>query len=375
MEFSTRLIHEHNVKDDSGAVMAPIILSTTFERGDDGINYPSGYFYSRYDNPNRHSLELKIAGMEEGAGCVSFASGLAAATAVFQSLKTGDHVLLPDDTYFSIRSILDTMFSGFGVTYTLVDMTNLAQVEQSIQPNTKLVWMETPSNPLLKITDIKAVVELAQAHGCFTVADNTWATPYYTKPLTLGVDIVLHSTTKYMGGHSDILGGALVFREENERSMFIRACQKLGGAVPSPYDCWLLCRSLATFAARMPLHSTNAMALAQYLETHPAIERVVYPGLPSHPQHAIAARQMQNGYGGMLSILVKGGRSQALQLAGKLQLFAHATSLGGVESLVEHRKSIEGEQSLTPDNLLRISAGIEDSKDLIADFEQALAAL
>ncbi len=375
MEFSTRLIHEHNVKDDSGAVMAPIILSTTFERGDDGINYPSGYFYSRYDNPNRHSLELKIAGMEEGTGCVSFASGLAAATAVFQSLKTGDHVLLPDDTYFSIRSILDTMFSGFGVTYTLVDMTNLAQVEQSIQPNTKLVWMETPSNPLLKITDIKAVVELAQAHGCFTVADNTWATPYYTKPLTLGVDIVLHSTTKYMGGHSDILGGALVFREENERSMFIRACQKLGGAVPSPYDCWLLCRSLATFAARMPIHSTNSMALAQYLETHPSIEQVVYPGLPSHPQHEVAARQMQNGYGGMLSILVKGGRSQALQLAGKLQLFAHATSLGGVESLVEHRKSIEGEQSLTPDNLLRISAGIEDSKDLIADFEQALAAL
>lgn len=355
--------------------MAPIILSTTFERGDDGISYPSGYFYSRYDNPNRHSLELKIAGMEEGTGCVSFASGLAAATAVFQSLKTGDHVLLPDDTYFSIRSILDTMFSGFGVSYTLVDMTNLAQLEQSIQPNTKLVWMETPSNPLLKITDIKAVVDIAQAHGCFTVADNTWATPYYTKPLTLGVDIVLHSTTKYMGGHSDILGGALVFLEENERSMFIRACQKLGGAVPSPYDCWLLCRSLATFAARMPIHSTNAMALAQYLETHPAIERVVYPGLPSHPQHAIAARQMQNGFGGMLSILVKGDRSKALQLAGSLQLFAHATSLGGVESLVEHRKSIEGEQSLTPDNLLRISAGIEDSKDLIADFEQALAAL
>lgn len=375
MEFSTRLIHEHNVKDDSGAVMAPLILSTTFERGDDGISYPSGYFYSRYDNPNRHSLELKIAGMEAGAECVSFASGLAAATAVFQSLKTGDHVILPDDTYFSIRSILDTMFSGFGVSYTLVDMTNLTQLEQSIEPNTKLVWMETPSNPLLKITDIKAVVDIAQAHGCFTVTDNTWATPYYTKPLALGVDIVLHSTTKYMGGHSDILGGALVFREQNERTTFIRACQKLGGAVPSPYDCWLLCRSLATFAARMPIHSANAMALAQYLETHPAIERVVYPGLPSHPQHAIAARQMQNGYGGMLSILVKGDRSKALQLAGKLNLFAHATSLGGVESLVEHRKSIEGEQSLTPDNLLRISVGIEDSKDLIADFEQALAAL
>jgi len=375
MEFSTRLIHEHTIKDPSGAVMAPIILSTTFERGEDGVSFPGGYLYSRYDNPNRHSLELKIAGMEQGAGCVSFASGLAAATAVFQSLRSGDHLLLPDDTYFSIRSILDTMFSRFGVTYTLVDMTNLQQLEQSIQPTTRLIWMETPSNPLLKITDIEAVVRIAQAHNCFTVADNTWATPFYTKPLTLGVDIVLHSTTKYMGGHSDILGGALVFREENERYEFIRSCQKLGGAVPSPYDCWLLCRSLATFAARMPLHSANAKALAQYLEAHPKMERVLYPGLPSHPQHSIASRQMTGGYGGMLSVQVKGDRSAALQLAGRLQLFAHATSLGGVESLVEHRKSVEGEQSLTPDNLLRISVGIEDVKDLIADFEQALAGL
>ncbi|HMO34178.1 MAG TPA: PLP-dependent aspartate aminotransferase family protein [Lacibacter sp.] len=375
MELSTRLIHENNVKDPSGAVMSPLVLSTTFERGEDGISYPGSYFYSRYDNPNRHALEAKLAGMEGGSSCVSFSSGLAAATAVFQSLRTGDHLLLADDAYFSIRAILDTLFSGFGLSYTLVDMTNPAAVQQAFLPSTKLVWMETPSNPLLKVTDLAAITQLAREHGCVTVADNTWATPFYTRPFEYGVDIVLHSTTKYMGGHSDILGGALVFREENERSTFIRSCQRLGGAVPSPYDCWLLCRSLATFAARMPLHSRNAIALANYLEHHPKIERVLYPGLPSHPQYTTAARQMKGGFGGMLSVQVKGDRDAVFRLTRSLQLFAHATSLGGVESLVEHRKSIEGEQSLTPDNLLRISVGIEDSNDLIADFEQALAAV
>lgn len=372
MEFSTRIIHEDNIKDGSGAVMSPIILSTTFERGDDGISYPGGYFYSRYDNPNRHSLENKLAKMENGAACVSFASGLAAATHVFQSLKSGDHIIIPDDTYFSIRSILDQMFGAFGISYSLVDMTDHAAVENAIQPNTVLIWMETPSNPSLKITDIAAIVSIAKKHNCFTVADNTWATPFYTRPTDLGVDITLHSTTKYLGGHSDILGGALIFKETNERYERIRAFQKLGGAVPSPYDCWLLCRSLTTFVARMPIHSNNAAQLAIYLEAHPKIERVLYPGLASHPQHAIAAKQMQNGFGGMLSILVKGDRATALKLANELQLFTHATSLGGVESLIEHRKSIEGDASPTADNLLRISVGIEDIKDLKEDFKQAL---
>lgn len=373
MELSTRIIHEDNVKDSSGAVMAPIVLSTTFERSEDGVSYPQGYLYARYDNPNRHSLESKLTMMENGAACVSFSSGLAAATAVFQSLQTGDHIILPDDTYFSIRSILDTMFSAFGLSYTLVNMHDLTNLQQAIQPNTKLIWIETPSNPLIKVTDIAAVVAIAKQHNCFTVADNTWATPYYTKPLELGVDIALHSTTKYLGGHSDILGGALIFKDANKGYEFVRACQKYGGAVPSPYDCWLLCRSLTTFIARMPIHANNAMQLAQYLETKTQIEKVLYPGLPSHPQHAIAKKQMINGYSGMLSILVKGGREKALQLAGALQLFTHATSLGGVESLIEHRKSIEGAASATPDNLLRISVGIEDVKDLIADFEQALS--
>ena len=372
MELSTRIIHENNVAHESGAVTPPIILSTTFERGEDGISFPEGYIYSRYDNPNRQSLESKLAMMENGTACVSFASGLAASTAVFQSLKTGDHIVVPDDAYFSMYAILDHLFVNFGLTYTRVDLSNTAQLQSSIQPNTKLVWMETPSNPLLKITDIEAVVSIAKQHHCFTVVDNTWATPFYTQPLELGVDIVLHSTTKYLGGHSDILGGALIFKETNQRYEFIRNCQKYGGAVPSPYDCWLLCRSLSTFSARMPIHSANAMRLAQYLETHPKIEKVLYPGLPSHPQHAVAKKQMKNGYSGMLSILVKGGRAEALQIASHLQLFAHATSLGGVESLVEHRKSVEGDASPTTENLLRVSVGIEDAKDLIADFEQAL---
>lgn len=372
MELATRIIHEDNIKDNSGAVMSPIVLSTTFERGEDGINYPGGYFYSRYDNPNRHSLESKLTKMENGTACVSFASGLAAATAVFQSLKSGDHIIIPDDTYFSIRTILDEMFSGFGVSYTLVDMSDLTKLEAALQSNTKLVWMETPSNPLIKVTDIAAAVEIAKAHNCFTVVDNTWATPFYTRPIEFGVDIVLHSTTKYLGGHSDILGGALIFKESNERYNFIKATQKLAGAVPSPFDCWLLCRSLTTFVARMPIHANNAMQLAQYLESNEKIERVLYPGLPSHPQHEIAKKQMSHGFGGMLSILVKGDRSTALKLASSLKLLTHATSLGGVESLIEHRKSIEGALSPTPDNLLRISVGIENINDLIADFEQAL---
>jgi cystathionine gamma-synthase len=373
MNLSTKIIHEDNIKHESGAVMSPIILSTTFERGDDQVSYPNGYIYSRYDNPNRHALEAKLAKMENGAACLAFASGLAAAVAVFQSLKSGDHIILPDDTYFAIRRILDTLFKDFGLTFTLVDMCDVQAVEQAIHPNTKVIWMETPSNPLIKVTDIRAIVVLAQKHGCFTVADNTWATPYYTRPCELGVDIVLHSTTKYLGGHSDILGGALVFKSANEKYDFIKMHQKFSGSVPSPFDCWLLCRSLSTFAARMPIHSANAMKLAIYLESRPEVEKVLYPGLPSHPQHETAKSQMIGGYSGMMSILVKSGREAALSLCKHLTLFTHATSLGGVESLIEHRKSVESVDSMTPDNLLRISVGIEDVEDLIADFKQAMS--
>lgn len=371
MQLSTQLIHEGHIEDNSRAVMSPIVLSTTFERGDDGLSFPAGYLYSRYDNPNRHALETKLALMENGAAAVTFASGLAAATAVFQSLRSGDHVLLPDDTYFGVRNILAKLFPQFGVEFSLVDMLDLAQVQAEIRPNTRLIWLETPSNPRVKLTDIAAVVAIARQHGCFTVADNTWATPYFTKPLDLGVDISLHSTTKYIGGHSDVLGGALIFKAMDERYEFIRTYQKTGGAVPSPFDCWLLCRSLATFTARMPIHAANALQLAQWLQQHPAVEAVLYPGLPDNPQHDIALRQMKGGFGGMMSILVKGGQEAALRFCGKLRIFQHATSLGGVESLIEHRRSVEGPESPSPDNLLRISVGIEAVEDLIADMAQA----
>lgn len=373
MQLSTQLIHEGNIEDSSRAIMSPIILSTTFERGEDQLSFPSGYMYSRYDNPNRHALEHKLTLMEKGVACVSFASGLTAALAVFQSLSSGDHVILPDDTYFGVRNILIKLFPQFNVSFSLVDMLDLAAVKAAIQPNTKLIWLETPSNPRVKITDIQAIVTIAKENNCFTVADNTWATPYFTQPLELGIDIALHSTTKYLGGHSDILGGALIFKEKNNRYDFIRSFQMTGGAVPSPFDCWLLCRSLATFSARMPIHASNAMLLAEYLAQHPAIETVMYPGLATNPQHEIAKKQMKNGFGGMMSILVKDGQEAALALCANLKIFRHATSLGGVESLIEHRRSVEGEHSQSPDNLLRISVGIEAIEDLIADFEQALA--
>lgn len=372
MDLSTRLIHEHNIQNKEKAVVPPIFTSTTFERGESGTDFPGGYIYSRYNNPNRHILEDKIASMEEGAACISFASGMAAANAVFQSLQSGDHIIMPDDTYFAVKHLLNLVFSRMGINYTAVDMTNPANVSSHIKKETKLIWIETPSNPLLKITDITSIVEIATQHHCITVVDNTWPTPYFSKPLQLGADIVLHSTTKYLGGHCDLLGGALVFREQNETYQFIRDLQRLGGAVPSPHDCWMLCRSLSTFSARMPIHATNAMQLAQYLEQHPAIEKVFYPGLPSHPQHDIARKQMKDGYGGMISVLIKGDSKKALSEAGNLKYFKHATSLGGVESLIEHRKSIEGPNSNTPENLLRISVGIENINDLIEDWIQAL---
>jgi cystathionine gamma-synthase len=293
--------------------------------------------------------------------------------AVFHSLGAGSHIILPDDIYFGVRSIVENLYKVWGLSFTAVDMSDIRQIEQAITPQTKLIWTETPSNPQLKLTDLEAVVSLAKSKNILTACDNTWATPYFQKPLQLGIDIVHHSTTKYLGGHSDILGGALVFKAKTELSEFVRLYQKTGGAVPSPFDCWLLCRSLATFHARMPIHARNAMQLANFLNQHSKIERVLYPGLPQNPYHEVAKRQMQGGFGGMLSILVKGGQAEALQVASGLQIFKHATSLGGVESLIEHRKSIEGATSLSPENLLRISVGIEHIDDLLEDFARVLS--
>ncbi len=371
MHLSTKLIHRHNVTHESAAVIPPMILSTTFERGENGLDHPGGFLYSRYDNPNRRSLEEKLADLEHGAAALTFSSGLAAANAIFQTLQPGEHVLIPDDIYFAVRSLLDQIFAGFQITYSVVDMTDATNIEKAILPHTKLLWIESPSNPSLKITDIAAAVTIAEKNKLIVVVDNTWPTPYCSNPLLLGVDIVLHSTTKYLGGHSDLLGGVLICKEKNPLAEKLRTIQKLGGAVPSAFDCWLLCRSLTTFSARMEIHCRNGLALATWLEGRKEIEKVYYPGLPSHPQHSIAVKQMHNGFSGMLSVLVRGNQETALRLAGKLQLFKHATSLGGVESLIEHRKSVEGPLSATPDNLLRISVGIENINDLISDFEQA----
>jgi len=372
MHLSTKLIHKHNVAHESASVISPMVLSTTFERGENGLDYPGGYLYSRYDNPNRRSLEEKLAELEQGATAISFSSGLAAVNALFQTLQPGDHVLIQDDIYFSVRSLLDQVFTDVQISYTVVDMTNTENIERAIFPHTRMLWIETPSNPSLKITDIAAAAAIARDKNLTVVADNTWSTPYCTNPLLIGADIVLHSTTKYLGGHSDLLGGVLVCKNMNPHTEKLRTIQKLGGAVPSAFDCWLLCRSLNTFSARMEIHCRNGQALASYLESRKEIEKVYYPGLPSHPQHPIATKQMHNGYSGMLSILVKGDQNTSLLLANKLQLFKHATSLGGVESLIEHRKSVEGPLSPTPENLLRISVGIENIDDLINDFAQAL---
>ncbi len=373
LQPATQAIHAGNsIGAASGAVVPPMVLSTTFERGHDGLSYPGGFVYSRYDAPNRQSLETKLALLENGTEAVCFASGMAAIAAVLHALGPGCHVVVPDDVYFGVRGIVEKLYAPWGMTFSYVDMTDLPTVEAAIQKNTRLIWIETPSNPELKITDIEAIVKIAQPRGILTGCDNTWATPYFQQPLALGVDVSMHSTTKYLGGHSDLLGGVLIFREQTPLSDFARTYQKAGGAVPSAFDCWLLGRSLATFAARMPIHASNAAQLAAYLSAHPRVERVLYPGLVADPYHQVAKKQMKGGFGGMLSVLLKGDQANALAVATKLQLFKHATSLGGVESLIEHRKSVEGPTSLTPDNLLRISVGIEAIEDLLADFGQAL---
>jgi len=251
-------------------------------------------------------------------------------------------------------------------------MTDLSQIKKAIKKNTKLIWVETPSNPSLKVADIQAVVKIAHAKNILVACDNTWATPYFTKPFEFGVDIIMHSSTKYFGGHSDILGGCVILKNNTAITEKIRLFQTVGGATPSAFDCWLLTRSLSTFYARMPIHGANAMKLAEFLETHPKIEKVHYPGLKSNEYHKTAKKQMKNGFGGMLSILIKGDEAQAMCFSSSMKIVTHATSLGGVETLVDHRRSAEGEHSVSPPNLIRVSVGIENIEDLIQDFKEAL---
>jgi cystathionine gamma-synthase len=372
MKKETIAVHGSHLKDETaGAIAAPVFLTTTFERALDGT-YPKGHMYSRNSNPNRMALEKGLAALEGASRGFAFGSGLAAVNAVFQCLQSGDHILMPEVGYYASYKLAEEILGPWGLEVTQVDMTDLAQVEKAVQKNTKLIWAETPANPMLSITDIQGLAKIAQKHKLKLGVDNTMGTPVLQNPIAHGADIVMHATTKYIGGHSDIMGGAVLVKEDDEWAKRIERVQILMGATPNPLDCYLLARGLKTLPLRMREHSANALELAKRLEKHPKVEKVHYPGLESHPQHALAKAQMPQGFSGMIALQVKTGETETREMAGKLQIFQQATSLGGVESLVEHRKSIEGPQSTTPGNLLRFSIGLEHVDDLWADLEQAL---
>lgn len=369
-----------SIDKSSGAVMQPIVLSTTFERAADG-SYTEGFAYRREGTPNCRSLEECCAALERApdGGAVAFASGLSATMSILNALQTGDHIIAPLDMYFGASALLKEIYPRWGLQTTFVDMTDIDAVQSAVRSNTKLIWIETPSNPMLTVVDIRAVATIAHEAGAIAACDNTWATPLLQRPLELGCDVVMHSTTKYMGGHSDILGGVTICREHGELLERIRTFQHLGGAVPSPFDCWLLLRSIATLPQRLNIHCANAQKIAEFLASHPKVTRVHYPGLPNNPFHALAAKQMTD-FGGMLSFEVQAkngstGREEAFKVANALRLFTQATSLGGVESLVEHRASVEGITTRAPESLLRLSIGLEGASDLIADLTQALSVL
>ena len=366
----TLAIHAgHRPDPVTGAVTTPIVLSSTFERAPD-LSYPSGHNYGRSGNPNRAELETVLAVLEGGAEAAAFASGSAATFAAVAALAPGDHVIAPLDAYYGTRLVMAEK-ERWGLTATFVDQTDLNAVRAAVRPTTRMIWIETPSNPLLTVTDIQALAEIAHAAGAIAVVDNTWPSPVGQRPLSLGADLIMHSTTKYLGGHSDLTGGALVTRTTSEYWARIRNAQKEAGAIPSAFDCWLLLRGIRTLPWRVRAHSANAVAVAEFLASHPKIEAVHYPGLATHPARAIIARQMLLP-GGMLSIQVKGGMEAAVAMTNRLKIITRATSLGGVESLIEHRQSIEGPTTRAPANLLRVSVGLEHPHDLKGDFEQAL---
>ena len=360
-----------HVDPGTGAVTPAIHPSTTFEREPDG-SYPRGFLYSRNSTPNRAALEECLTALESGQDAAAFASASAATAAIFLSLEPGDHVVAPIDAYYGTARLLRETFARWKLESTFVDMTDAAAARAAIRTNTRLVWVETPSNPLWKVTDIAALGELAHRAGALYVCDNTTATPVLQSPFKLGADLVLHATTKYLGGHSDVLGGVVVARARDAVFERIRAIQASGGAVPSPFDCWLVLRGIRTLPYRMRAHSENALKVATFLHGHARVEAVHYPGLPTHPAHDVARRQM-TAFGGMLSVQVRGDQARAMQVAAKLRVFTRATSFGGTESLVEHRASIEGPGTRTPENLLRLSIGLEHADDLIDDLDQALA--
>jgi cystathionine gamma-synthase len=370
MKIETLAVHAgHDIDPATGAVSAPIHLSTTFERDIEGT-YSRGFMYTRNNNPNRQALEQGIAALEGGAGAAAFASGSGATMAIFQALAPGDHILAHVDAYYGTSRLLRDIFLRWGLEADFIDMSDLSAVKKAVRPKTKLAWTETPSNPLLKIVDLAAVAQVVHATGALCVCDNTWA-PVLQRPFDLGADLILHSTTKYFGGHCDVLGGIVVTKNDNEFFQRIRDIQYSGGAVPSPFDCWLILRGMRTLPWRMRAHAGNAAKVADFLAKHRQVKLVHYPGLSSHPGHDIAAKQMSM-FGGMLSFEAKGGRDVAMAVTVKTKIFTRATSLGGVESLIEHRASIEGPGTTSPEGLLRLSIGLENADDLIEDLDQAL---
>lgn len=374
--LATRAIHAGYRPDPAtGAVNAPIYASSTFAQ--DGVGgLRSGFEYARTGNPTRAALETALAAVEDGSFGRAFSSGMAATDCVLRSvLRPGDHVVIPDDAYGGTFRLIDKVFTQWGVEYTPVALSDLDAVRAAITQHTRLIWVETPTNPLLSIADIAGISALAAETSAKVLVDNTFASPALQQPLALGADIVLHSTTKYIGGHSDVVGGALVTNDE-ELDQAFAFLQNGAGAVPGPFDAYLTMRGLKTLVLRMQRHSENAAAVAAFLAEHASVSTVLYPGLPSHPGHDVAARQMR-GFGGMVSVRMRAGRQAAEQLCARTKVFILAESLGGVESLIEHpsamtHASTAGSQLEVPDDLVRLSVGIEDIADLLADLDQAL---
>jgi len=378
MKFSTKAIHAGQQPDPTtGAIMPPIFQTATYAQN--GLGDHKGYEYSRSHNPTRTALQECIAALEDGKFGLAFASGMAAETAILSLLSAGDHLVACDDLYGGSYRIFERVMRRYNVETSYVPAGNIAAYEQAIRPNTKLIWLETPTNPLLRLIDIQAVAEIAHRHNILVVVDNTFASPYFQQPLKLGADIVVHSTTKYINGHSDVIGGALVLNNE-EAYESMKFYENAAGNVPSPFDAWLVLRGIKTLAVRMRQHDENARAVAKFLAEHPRVEKVYYPGLPSHPDYELAKRQM-SGFGGMVSFQFKGVYADVDKLVRRFKVFSLAESLGGVESLVCHPvsmthgsipKEIREARGLT-DTLLRLSVGIEDAEDLLADLQQALA--
>ncbi len=378
MKFATRAIHAGQEPDPTtGAINVPIYQTSTYVQQEIGKH--KGYEYARTGNPTRTALEACLASLEGAKHGLCFGSGLGASMNIMHLLSAGDHVVVGDDVYGGTFRLFDKVLSRFGVTFSWVDARDVKNIEKAIKPETKMIWLETPTNPLLQIIDIKAITDLAKSKKIATVVDNTFASPYLQNPLALGADIVVHSATKYLGGHSDVVGGAILTSDE-EMYERLKFHQNAVGSVPGPMDCFLILRGVKTLAVRMEAHQKNAMAIAKFLENKPQIERIIYPGLAAHPQHDLAKKQM-SGFGAMVSIVVKGGLENANKFASSTKLFALAESLGGVESLICHPVSMTHgsipkevrEARGIVDGLVRLSVGIEDTDDLLADVEQALA--